>query len=144
MFLEALRQHKGLLFCAGRNFEGSKHCNFYIKTFCMIFCFYCLSFVSSVQPMWWHFDSACKCLHWAFLHHCWSIVNVFRARMCSWYSLEGVYQEILSLGMYFLVHSLGSRECIGSVQGNTALGTVFSDTLPEGKIRNTSSRGKHL
>ena len=51
MFLEALRQHKGLLFSAGINFEGSKHCNFYIKTFCMIFCFYCFNFVSWVQPM---------------------------------------------------------------------------------------------
>ncbi len=51
MFLEAVHQHKGLLFSADINFEGSKHCNFYIKTFCMIFCFYCFSFVSSVQPM---------------------------------------------------------------------------------------------
>ena len=35
MFLEAVHQHKGLLFSADINFEGSKHCNFYIKTFCI-------------------------------------------------------------------------------------------------------------
>ena len=28
--------------------------------------------------------------------HCWSIFNVFRARICAWYSPKGVYQEILS------------------------------------------------
>ena len=26
---------------------------------------------------------ACKCLHCAYLHHCWSIVNVYRGRMHS-------------------------------------------------------------
>ena len=53
------------------------------------------------------------CQHCAYLDHCWSIVNVFRVRMCSQYSHWGVYQEILSLGQYFPIHSQGSRECIG-------------------------------
>ena len=55
---------------------------------------------------------ACECVHCAYLH---CIVNVFRAWICSSkgiYSPKGVYQEILSLGQYFPIHSLGSRECI--------------------------------
>ena len=32
---------------------------------------------------------------------------------------------------------------LGSVQGNTALGTVFLDTLPRANIGNTSLHGKH-
>ena len=32
---------------------------------------------------------------------------------------------------------------LGSVQGNTSLGTVFPRTLPRENIGNTSSRGKH-
>ena len=44
---------------------------------------------------------ACKCLHWEYLHHCWNIVNVFRARMCSWCSPKWVYVLILSLGTVF-------------------------------------------
>ena len=47
------------------------------------------------------------------LHHCWSIANVFRARICVWYSPKGVYQDILSPGQYFPMHSLGSKGCIG-------------------------------
>ena len=38
----------------------------------------CITGIVSILP-------ACKCLHWVYLHHCWNIVNVFRARMCSWY-----------------------------------------------------------
>ena len=38
--------------------------------------------------------------------HCLSIVNVFHSTMCAWYSPQGVYQEILSLGQYFPIHSL--------------------------------------
>ena len=33
--------------------------------------------------------------------------------MFAWYSSSGVYQEILSLGKYFPIHSLGSRRYIG-------------------------------
>ena len=38
--------------------------------------------------------------------HCLSIVNVFHSTVCAWYSPQGVYQEILSLGQYFPIHSL--------------------------------------
>ena len=65
-----------------------------------------------------------------------------------------------TLGMCFLVFTgnrddiLNAMTCrdhniqytpwsIGSVLGNTALGTVFLDTLPRANIRNTSSQGKH-
>ena len=71
MFLEAVHQHKGLLFSADIDFEGSKHCNFYIKTFCMIFCFYCLSFVSSVKPMalWLCLQMSTLCFSASLLEH---------------------------------------------------------------------------
>ena len=52
----------------------------------------------SIQRSYSWATNYCKCLHWVYLHHCWNIVNVFRARMCSWYSPKGVYGEILSLG----------------------------------------------
>ena len=56
---------------------------------------------------------ACKYINWAYRHHCWSIIYVFRARIYAWFSPQGVYQEILFLGQYFPIHSLGSRDCIG-------------------------------
>ena len=61
---------------------------------------------------WWWFCYGLKSLlmlHCVWLHH-WNIINVFCARMCSQYSSLGVYQEMLSLGQYFPIHSLGSRE----------------------------------
>ena len=51
---------------------------------------------------------ACICLHWEYLHHCWNIANVFRARMCSWYPPQGVYGEILSLGTVLIRTLLGA------------------------------------
>ena len=55
-------------------------------------------------------------------------------------SRDGILSE-----MIFKDHIIQYTPCsLGSVQGNTSLGTVFLDTLPRGNIRNTSSRGKHL
>ena len=55
-------------------------------------------------------------------------------------SRDGILSE-----MIFKDHIIQYTPCsLGSVQGNTSLGTVFSDTLPIGNIRNTSSRGKHF
>ena len=48
--------------------------------------------------------------------------------LCSWYSLLGVYREILSLGQYFPVHSLGRRECVWKI--------IPFDIIPV--VRNTS------
>ena len=59
-------------------------------------------YIVSVLSRWYNQCNAdllpCICLLWVILHHCWNIFNVFRARMCSWYSPKGVYGEILSLG----------------------------------------------
>ena len=47
--------------------------------------------------------------------------------------------------MIFKDHIIQYTPCsLGSVLEYTALGIVFSDTLPIGNNRNTSSRGKHL
>ena len=55
-------------------------------------------------------------------------------------SSDGILSE-----MIFKDHIIQYTPCsLGSVQGNTSLGTVFLDTLPRGNNRNTSSRGKHL
>ena len=55
-------------------------------------------------------------------------------------SRDGILSE-----MIFKDHIIQYTPCsLGSVLENTALGTVFSDTLPIGNIRNTSSRGKHF
>jgi len=70
------------------------HCNFYIKTICMIFCLYCLSFVQMVQPMWCHF----ACLHMSPLSLSASLLE-----HCQCFPREDV----------FLIFALGS------VRGNT-------------------------
>ena len=49
-------------------------------------------------------------------YHCWSIFNVFRTRMCSWYSPKGVYCEIHSQGtalgnMVLVDHSIRYHPC---------------------------------
>ena len=95
------------------------------------------------NTIWPNTTGSCQCFHMLLsvaqneyfnkkehmYHHCWSVVNVFRMRMCALYSPQGVYQEILSLGQYFPIHSLGSRKCIVSVlhQNEGGIGKSIRD-----------------
>ena len=87
--------------------------------------------------------------HLSFLHHYqgsidFNTVNIHRTVWVYFLIFPGSRDGILS-EMIFKDHIIQYTPCsLGSVQGNTSLGTVFLDTLPRGNIRNTSSRGKHL
>ena len=67
----------------------------------------------------------------------------FNASGISWYSLA-VATGSISNDMNYIGHINHNTLCsLGSVQGNTALGTVFLDPFPRANIMNTSSRGEH-
>ena len=87
--------------------------------------------------------------YFPFFHHYqgsidFNTVNIHRTVWVYFLIFPGSRDGILS-EMIFKDHIIQYTPCsLGSVQGNTSLGTVFLDTLPRGNIRNTSSRGKHL
>ena len=88
-------------------------------------------------------------VHWPFSHHQqgsidFNTVNIHRTVWVYFLIFPRSRDGILS-EMIFKDHIIQYTPCsLGSVLENTALGTVFSDTLPIGNIRNTSSRGNIL
>ena len=61
-------------------------CIFYIKTIFIRCCILCLGIYFPFIAIALTFCLPAIYHQWATLHHCWSIVNVSRARMCSRYS----------------------------------------------------------